>query len=258
MALIDQSTSFDADDFESEVIGIAARMGKHDSGMHRHRKAQLLYAPQGCMNITLNGMRCVLPPTRAAWIPAGTLHCAEMYQVVEYRSLYFDSRLTTHLEDRVKIIEVNPLLQALIERMAFWPWDKPADSMQRTHALFFEELHHAREAYLSLPLPSDRRLTAWLSALHRDQLNAPTLKVLSEQIGASSKTISRLFIRETGMPYQDWRQQWRLLKAIELLSANLQVNDVAYRLEFSSDSAFITFFKQQTGHTPLQYLRAGH
>ncbi|WP_027252555.1 AraC family transcriptional regulator [Photobacterium halotolerans] len=258
MALIEQSTYFDADDFETDVIGIAARLGKHDSGLHRHQKAQLLYAPQGCMNITLNGMRCVLPPTRAAWIPAGTLHCAEMYQVVEYRSLYFDPRLTTHLEDKVKIIEVNPLLQALIERMAFWPWDKPADSMQLTHGLFFEELHHAREACLSLPLPSDRRLSAWLNALHLDQQNAPTLKMLSEQIGASSKTISRLFIRETGMPYQDWRKQWRLLKAIELLSAGLQVNDVAYRLEFSSDSAFIAFFKQQTGQTPLHYIRGGH
>lgn len=258
MALIEQSTYFDADDFAADVIGIAARVGKHDSGMHRHRKAQLLYAPQGCMNITLNGMRCVLPPTRAAWIPAGTLHCAEMYQVVEYRSLYFDPKLTTHIEDRVKIIEVNPLLRALIERMAFWPWNKPGDSMQLTHALFFEELRYASETCLFLPLPSDRRLTAWLNALHRDQQNAPSLKMLSEQIGASSKTISRLFIRETGMPYQDWRQQWRLLKAIELLSANLQVNDVAYRLEFSSDSAFIAFFKQQTGHTPLQYLRTGH
>ncbi|WP_368393636.1 helix-turn-helix domain-containing protein [Photobacterium sp. 2_MG-2023] len=130
--------------------------------------------------------------------------------------------------------------------------------MQLTHALFFEELHDAREACLSLPLPSDRRLSAWLNALHLDQQNAPSLKVLSEQVGASSKTISRLFIRETGMPYQNWRQQWRLLKAIELLSAGLQVNDAAYRLEFSSDSAFITFFKQQTGQTPLHYIRGGH
>lgn len=30
------------------------------------------------------------------------------------------------------------------------------------------------------------------------------------------------------MPYQDWRQQWRKLKAVELLCRKLQVSDVAY------------------------------
>lgn len=31
--------------------------------------------------------------------------------------------------------------------------------------------------------------------------------------GASEKTISRIFRRETGLSYQQWRQQWRLIKA---------------------------------------------
>lgn len=31
-------------------------------------------------------------------------------------------------------------------------------------------------------------------------------------------TISRIFIRDTGMNYQNWRQQWRLLRAIEMLA----------------------------------------
>ncbi|MEF1205422.1 helix-turn-helix domain-containing protein, partial [Photobacterium damselae] len=51
-----------------------------------------------------------------------------------------------------------------------------------------------------------------------------------------------------------WRQQWRLIQAIEKLTAGYQVNDVACQLGFSSDSAFIAFFKQQTGTTPLKYL----
>ncbi|WP_321028539.1 helix-turn-helix domain-containing protein [Vibrio cholerae] len=33
------------------------------------------------------------------------------------------------------------------------------------------------------------------------------------------------------------------------------INDIASKLEFSSDSAFISFFKQQTGQTPLKYIR---
>lgn len=254
MALVNETTRFDVNQLNADVVGIAARIGKHDSGMHQHQKAQLLYAPQGCMTITLDGIRCVLPPTRAAWIPANTLHCAKMNNVVEYRSLYFARYLTDHLDNQVKIIEVTPLLQALIERMAFWPWDKANAEMRNTHALFFEELVDAREEKLALPLPTDRRLTHWLHELYKGDDVPPPLKILSEQVAASSKTITRIFNKETGMPYQDWRQQWRLQQAIERLSGGLQVNDVACQLAFSSDSAFIAFFKQHTGKTPLQYL----
>ena len=67
--------------------------------------------------------------------------------------------------------------------------------------------------------------------------------------------MSRIFKAETGMSYQDWRQQWRLMKAIELLATPLPVSEVAHQLNFSSDSAFIAFFKQQTGKTPLAFNR---
>ncbi|WP_114765478.1 AraC family transcriptional regulator [Vibrio rhodolitus] len=252
MALIDESTQFNADNLDSPVIGIAARVGRHDSGLHQHHKGQLLYAPQGCMTITLAGVQCVLPPTKAAWIPAQTIHCAKMSNVVEYRSLYLSGEYTNIGGSDVSILEVTPLLRELIERMSFWVWDKPADEMKHTLNLFVEELQQAKPHTLFLPLPQDTRLQAWLDSLQTN--NAPSLNHLSQQIAASSKTISRIFVRETGMPYQAWRQQWRLLKAIEHLSLGLSVADVAHQLEFSSDSAFIAFFKQQTGQTPYQYI----
>ncbi|OLQ72174.1 AraC family transcriptional regulator [Photobacterium proteolyticum] len=254
MAEFSEHTIFNVDEMENAVIGIATRVGKHDSGMHQHQKGQLLYAPKGCMSISLNGIKCVLPPTRAAWIPANTPHCARMTNVVEYRSLYFDPSLNASLPSSLKIVAVNPLLKALIERMAFWEWDKPQSGQKNTTALFFEELASAKEELLQLPLPSDRRLQSWVQQLNEPTYIAPPLNQLSQSVGASGKTISRIFNKETGMAYQAWRQQWRLLKSIELLSEGLQVNDVAYQLEFSSDSAFISFFKQQTGITPFQYM----
>ncbi|MDC5805797.1 helix-turn-helix transcriptional regulator [Vibrio europaeus] len=254
MALINDKSVFDVDTLDNSVIGIAARIGKHDSGMHIHSKAQLLYAPEGCISIQLDDKKSVLPPTRAAWIPAGVRHCATMNNVVEYRSLYFEETIVASFNE-VKIISVNSLLKALIERMSFWQWDKPKREMHATLQLFLEELQSASEYQLTLPFPNDPRLNHWLDSLQQPDSNVPNLNNLAKQIGASSKTISRIFSNQAGMPYQSWRQQWRLLKSIELLSQGKQVNDVAYQLDFSSDSAFITFFKQQTGTTPLQYMR---
>jgi len=79
--------------------------------------------------------------------------------------------------------------------------------------------------------------------------------VLEQQIGASSRTIGRILRRDTGMSYQQWRQQWRLLRAVELLSTQRSISYTAYELGFASDSAFIAFFKKMTGTTPAASLK---
>lgn len=81
----------------------------------------------------------------------------------------------------------------------------------------------------------------------------PRLNQLSREVGACERTISRLFIRDTGMNYQSWRQQFRLLKAMEMLADGCHISQVAQQLEFVSDSAFIAFFRQHTGTTPTRY-----
>ena len=90
MAIITPDTHFDADAIDAKVVGIAAELGQHDSGIHQHNKGQLLYAPQGCITLTLEKAICILPPTKAVWIPPGTMHRAQMTNVVAYRSIYFD------------------------------------------------------------------------------------------------------------------------------------------------------------------------
>ncbi|WP_064609444.1 AraC family transcriptional regulator [Photobacterium sp. J15] len=255
MAFITGQKLFNPDTIDNAVVGIAADVAKHDSGMHHHQKAQLLYAPSGCMSITLDNMQCVLPPTRAAWIPAGIDHCSIMRNVVAYRSVYFDPASFQPLPDKLKVVSVNGLLRELIERMAFWPWDMPNREQQTLLALFWQELATAPVEQLTLPKPQDRRLQRWLSSLEQHNELLPTLNQAAKNIGASEKTISRIFSKETGMPYQAWRQQWRLMKAIELLAEKHQVSDVASELDFSSDSAFISFFRQHTGETPNKYIR---
>ncbi|MBO2635429.1 helix-turn-helix transcriptional regulator [Shewanella algae] len=253
MAIIEQETEFDADTFPASVIGIAADVGQHDSGMHQHHKGQLLYAPHGCMSFALENAICILPPTKAVWIPPGISHRAVMTNVVAYRSLYFDcARFNTPAE--LRMIEVNTLLKALIDKMALWPWDTPEQNMANSSALFWEEFYAAKKHSFQLPLPQDRRFRRFRQQLIKEEFLAPDIRRLAGSVGASTKTVTRLFKAETGMTYQQWRQQWRLLKAIELLSGAKSVSEVAHNLAFSSDSAFIAFFKKQTGQTPLSFI----
>ncbi|MFB2638875.1 helix-turn-helix domain-containing protein [Shewanella bicestrii] len=255
MAFIQPEQQFNPDALDNLVIGIAAEIGEHDSGVHQHRKAQLLYSSAGCMRFNLADTQVVLPPTRAAWLPAGVVHQVTMRDVVAYRSLYFEPETVASLPDKVTIFHVNPLLKALIDTMSFWPWDKPRHSQHNAFALLIEELLHADAQNLSLPLPKDKRLQTWLKQLQQQQIIPASLQDMAIEIGASERTISRIFSNETGMAYQAWRQQWRLLSAIEQLAAGASVAQVGFNLQFSSDSAFISFFKQYTGITPAQYFR---
>lgn len=248
---IAQDEIFDPDRFDDPVVGIAADLGVHDSGRHRHQRHQLLFSAVGSITIELEKTLCLLPPRRAAWIPAGTVHRAIMRGVMAYRSLYFSSSLPLS-ELPLQIVEVNPLFFEVIERMAFWPWGMPAEQQLSLIAVFCEEIQTARSENWRLAFPSDTRLNLWLDRVRMGEL-PPRLSQLAQQIGACERTISRIFIRDTGMNYQSWRQQWRLLKAMEMLADGLHINQVAQQMEFVSDSAFIAFFRQHTGTTPTRY-----
>ncbi|OEC90700.1 MULTISPECIES: AraC family transcriptional regulator [Acinetobacter] len=251
MAKISPTTSFNADHFYLPVVGIAADMPVHDSGQHSHRRHQLLFSAAGCITIEMETKVYLLPPGRAAWIPAGVLHRAIMRGVIAYRSLYFSMDLPLK-QIPLQIFAVNPLLFEVIERMAFWPWDMSAESQTSLLTVFMEELNTAPKENWGLLFPQDRRLSVWIERIRQGELPL-RLNIFAQQAGACERTISRIFIKETGMNYQDWRQQWRILKAIERLAENESISEIAQALEFSSDSAFIAFFRQHTGVTPTCY-----
>lgn len=254
MAWLAADAPFDPDRLPAPVIGIAALLGDHDSGVHQHQCGQLLFTQQGCTRITLDDHLCLLPPTRAAWIPCGVPHRAVMHKTVDYRSVYVSPAVAARLPTRVRVIEVNALLRAVLEAMAMAPFNTDWHTGRYAHllALCLEEIQAAAEQPMLLPLPRDKRLAPLLANL--EQL-PPTLQDLEKQIGASTKTIGRIFLRETGLGYQQWRQQWRLMRVIELLATGRSIGYCAFELGFASDSALIAFFKGITGTTPRGYFK---
>ncbi len=254
MTWLNADSLFNPDHFDAPVIGIGARLSNHDSGLHHHLRGQLLFTQQGCVRITLEHKLCMLPAARAAWIPPGIAHRAVMQKAVEYRSLYLSPELSRELAHEVRVISVSPLLRAVLENICEAPFDTDWNQGKHAHliALCLSEMAEASTHPMLLPLPIDRRLSSLLGTL--DQL-PPDLQTLVERVGASEKTIGRIFLRETGMGYQQWRQQWRLLRAIELLATGRSLDHCAFELGFSRDSALIAFFKQMTGRTPRAYFK---
>lgn len=256
MAFLKQNEEFDADSIDQQVVGIASDMVMHDSGFHFHTtKAQLLYAPSGCMTVTTSDRQFVLPPFRMLWIPAYEVHRVNFRNIVAYRSVYFDREYAEkYMSSSLKVLHVNPLLKEIIERICFWDWVALSREQQDIVHVFWNEIGNAPEEKLQLRMPVNRRFKKKIEEWTQRSALPPMLKNLAEETGAVEKTITRIFKKETGLSYQDWRQQWRLQRSIELLVEGNSIGEVAHILDFSSDSAFIDFFKKHTGSTPLQYL----
>ncbi|WP_250253266.1 helix-turn-helix transcriptional regulator [Chryseobacterium sp. Marseille-Q3244] len=256
MAILKQNEEFDADVLKEKVIGIASDMVMHDSGFHDHKtKAQLLYAPSGCMTVTTSDRQFVLPPFRMLWIPACEVHRVNFRNIVAYRSIYFDNEYAEkYMNSSLRVLHVNSLLKEIIERICFWEWSSLKVDQKNVLNVFWDEIAKAPEEKLELKMPVDRRLKRIVEEWTIRISTPPMLKKLAEETGAVEKTITRIFKKETNLSYQEWRQQWRLQRSIELLVDGNTIGEVSHILDFSSDSAFIEFFKKHTGSTPLQYL----
>jgi AraC-like DNA-binding protein len=71
----------------------------------------------------------------------------------------------------------------------------------------------------------------------------------------AARTAARLFVKETGLTFGEWRQQLRLLIGMQWLSQGQGVTAVALGVGYQDVSAFITAFKRAFGATPARYFR---
>ena len=250
MAWLEQTDEFQTHWYTAPVLGIAAQMGQHDSGLHSHEMGQLLFTQQGCIRISLENRISLLPPGRVAWIPPFVCHRAQMRASVGYRSVYLSEQYAKKIANEVVILSISPLLREVLERIAIAQFDSDWQQGRLANLLlvFIDELQSATTEPTLLALPQDRRF----KGLDIEQL-PPNLNQLAQTIGASEKTITRVFLKETGMTYQTWRQQWRFIKAIELLAQNHPYHFITQELGLASDSAFISFFRKMSGVTPREY-----
>jgi AraC-like DNA-binding protein/quercetin dioxygenase-like cupin family protein len=221
---------------------------------HAHRKHQLVYAVTGVMVVQTEAGQWVVPPTRGIWMPAGTLHWIRCIGAVQMRSVFVKPGLARDLPDALQVVGISALLRELIKAAAAIAGPYASHSRDgRVMRLIVDELRTLPALPLHLPQPTDRRLREICDHLAKKPDDDATLSDWAERLSITSKTIQRAFVRETGMTFGQWRQQSRLLRALERLALGEKVVDIALELGYESPSAFATMFKRQFGRTPSQF-----
>ncbi|WP_117209399.1 AraC family transcriptional regulator [Allorhizocola rhizosphaerae] len=218
---------------------------------HTHAEHQLTWAQSGALSMRVDERVWVLPPTLALWMPAGLPHAVDAHARSVMYGLYLSPASCPIPWTEPTVVAVDGLLGALIVHLA---GDGPAPAERaRAEAVLFDLVRPVSVTTVAARMPRDDRALAVAKLLSEDPADSRSLDVLGRGVGASGRTLARLFLAETGLTFARWREQTRLRAALELLARGLPVSTVAHRVGYANPSAFVAMFRRLTGTTPGAY-----
>ncbi|WP_067474808.1 AraC family transcriptional regulator [Actinomadura hibisca] len=215
---------------------------------HDHPHDQLVYPSHGVLEVSTAAGTWVVPPHRAVWLPAGVAHAHQAHGPTQLRTVNFAAARSAAGFDRPAVLAVPPLLREVV--ISLTGDDLPAAHRRNLERVALDQLQRTDELPVHLPLPADDRLRAIAAAFAADPADPRTLAEFGREVGASERTLSRLFRAQTAMSFPQWRAQVRLHHALVLLAAGTPVTATATACGYAGPSAFIQAFRLAFGITP--------
>ncbi|MFC0400998.1 AraC family transcriptional regulator [Paraburkholderia rhizosphaerae] len=237
------------------VFVLADRHDALDKPWQAERRAQFVHVSEGVLTVRTDTGLWVVPPHHAVWLLPGALHRATSLNPVVTHTLYADTEVVPVPAENC-VVSVEPLVDELLLAAAQFGADYRPDSPEsRLIDVIVDRLPLLAHAALSLQYPRDRRILRIADALIAHPAQSGVLDELAADAGVTARTAARLFVKETGLTFGQWRQQLRLLVALERLGAGTSVTRVALDVGYNDVSSFIAVFKDSLGETPARYFR---
>nr|MBA2280367.1 helix-turn-helix transcriptional regulator [Acidimicrobiia bacterium] len=176
------------------VVDLAARDG---FDFHQHPAHQLTLATRGVLVMAVEEAAWVLPQSRALWIPSGISHAVEASVDTTMVGLYIDPERCPLTFEAPTVVDAGGLLRALVVHLS----DRrlPEPDRARAEAVLWDLMDPLPVAALPLPIPTDERARRLTDALLADVTDPRSLAEWGRAVGASARTLARLFVAETGM-----------------------------------------------------------
>lgn len=236
-------------DFLALPLGVALPRG-HRFATHVHPAHQLVWARSGVVTVGVADTTWVLPPSRALFVPAGVPHTTAAASTAEMRSLYLRLERCPPLWEEPTVLAAGDMFAALVGHLS--RPELPHDARRRAESVLFDVLVPAPVASVDLTWPVDDRARRVADALAEDPADDRDAGAWAREVGASERTLSRLFVAETGVSLGRWRTRLRVRAALELLATGEPVAVVGRRVGYRTASAFIAAFHREVGVTPAQ------
>jgi AraC-like DNA-binding protein len=224
---------------------------------HCHPCGQLAVVMRGTMALVSAEGFWLAPPGRGVWVPPGVTHGARYSEASALIQLLLVPDLTEALPQTCRTIAVSGLLRELAREAARLPpgaaWEEDALLMAR---LIVRQAAPREEGpVLFVPYGRDPRLRRAVEFLVADPGSTFSLPELAAQVGASTRTLARLFVTETSMTFGRWREHLRIVAAVDRLTRGRSITQTALELGYQSPSAFTAMFTRLLGMPPGRLLK---
>jgi len=214
---------------------------------------QLLYAASGAMTVSIPTGSWIIPRHRALWIPGNEPATVVNRSRVGVRSLYLASPLRA-LPGTARGITVSRFCrELLLHTVRCCPLDLDDAVHSALLTVLVDQLRAMPDAPLWLPRPTDPRAVAFAQAAEANT-TADTGE-LARQVGASRRTLERVFAAQTGLSLGAWRRRAHILGSLDCLAAGETVTRAAQSSGYTTSSAYVAAFKRELGITPRQFVR---
>jgi len=222
---------------------------------HAHELHQLAWASRGVLRVCTANATWVLPPTRALWIPAQVPHEVSAGGGATMTAAYLPPKRCAINWTEPTPVRAGALLRELIGYLS----GDALDGRRRSKAesVLLDLLEPVDISTIELRLPSDDRALEVATAILADPADNRTLAEWGFRVGASGRTLARVFLADTGVPFGRWRTMARLQVALDRLAAGEPVGNVARVVGYETPSAFVAAFRRQTGQTPGTFFSSG-
>lgn len=229
---------------------------RHFIERHLHPRGQLIYSYAGAILVTTDSGTWIVPPQRAVWVPPDIAHSMQACGEVEMRTLYVRRDRIPKELGKCCVVSISPLLREMVAAAVRMPMDYDENGRDGLLAeLLLHELKPVQVLPLHLPMPKDHRAIKICNHILMNLSDETTIEEWSKTVGASSRTIIRLFSAETGLTFSRWRQQARLIAAVQLLAKGSGITDIGLQLGYDSPSAFTAMFRKALGTPPSDYFK---
>ncbi|OHX13888.1 AraC family transcriptional regulator [Chromobacterium sphagni] len=227
----------------------------HQVGKHSHCEGQLIFAATGVMELSTSTGLWLVPPQRGIWMPPNVEHSMRARGLVSLRTLYIQSaHYLEQLPRTPKAVAISPLMREIIIRLMRTRSILHSNQREeRLLDLLLSEIEWSTEAALPLPPLNDHRLQRICSTILNNPGDRRNLNEWAELVGASSRTLARLFQQELGVSYLYWRQQVCAISALPRLSAGEPITLIASDMGYDTPSAFSSMFRRIMNRAPSQY-----
>jgi AraC-like DNA-binding protein len=223
---------------------------------HAHTRHQLLYASRGVLTLLTEESSWLLPPERAAFLPAGLVHRVRSEGPVSLRTLYLDPSLSG-VPHGLRVFELPALGRELVLFAMRYVAGVPLDTRGVcTFSLVAELSGLWAESPCPFDLPGGQtpEVRRAIAAVRSDLSVDISADDVARAAGLSVRSLHRKLVLETGLGFRDYLQRARVLAAMAALAEpHVRVTDVAARVGFESLGAFARAFRKVAGESPSEF-----